>query len=390
MYAIVSVLIAAAVGYVVASSISDSPRVQGFAIRSTSLPLLTLPTSDGGDTPQLQFSLGAIDGAVVVGSTYDDSVCGIQTLAPSTLRTVRTFQTSCDNPESAGEPVIPVESTDRANPSYGFVRISVRNRVGDGFHVGPVIMTYGDYSDTRPEWTYGGGYLWIYDAAAAKNAEVLRISEATGAVLSKVAMPDTERVDLAADADGLWVGMTIESGWPVGTTPSAFHLVTFVGVHTSREIGVMAIPALSGGAAVEWLAASGHTAWADIARGPGQRNQSLEIFPSPDVHANRIDAVRGPEPTDFGEGSTDLPPVVETPHNGLVAILPGLLANANDTSTSTESIVELNASNGGRRTLVEVHRRQPANLVADLFSHGALYLLLKPIAGSPIVVRVQM
>ena len=58
---------------------------------------------------------------------------------------------------------MPVESVVPIGSQFGELRIAVRDQAGGSFQLGPVVMRYGNFSETRPEWTYGGGYLWLYD-----------------------------------------------------------------------------------------------------------------------------------------------------------------------------------------------------------------------------------
>ena len=94
---------------------------------------------------------------------------------------------------------------------------------------GPVVMTFNNVSDTHLEWTYGPGSLWIYDVAVEtssgatrRGAEVLDVSTATGRVVRTVSMPRLYEPLLAADADGLWIAASPETG--VGTPAPVYRL----------------------------------------------------------------------------------------------------------------------------------------------------------------------
>ncbi|MGH9101000.1 MAG: hypothetical protein ACRDV8_12340, partial [Acidimicrobiales bacterium] len=178
------------------------------------------PTSSYGNT------LGAIDGHLFVGAS-SRSGCALAALQPTSLRIASTRSTSCDDPLVDGENVMPVESVTPRGNNVGEVRIAVRVGTTGSFRLGPVVTKYLTSSDTRPEWTYGGGYLWLYSVgnpgggSGGPNlpSQVLRISLTTGLVLTRVSMPPLVRITLAADDDGLWFAPSIET--VVSSTRSA-------------------------------------------------------------------------------------------------------------------------------------------------------------------------
>jgi hypothetical protein len=157
-------------------------------VTSVEIPVTTAPFYTG--------TLGSFGGEIVVGDLADGATCRLALVNPTTLRVLSDRSTSCDNPLLAGENVMPVESIVPVGSQYGEVRIAVRDQANGSFRLGPVVMRYGNFSDTRPEWTYGGGYLWLYDARTQfvstgpkLPAELLRISLATGKVLATVSGP---------------------------------------------------------------------------------------------------------------------------------------------------------------------------------------------------------
>lgn len=158
----------------------------------------------------------------------------------------------------AAEPVVPVQFPAlRSNDAS--VRILRRTARSSHFSVGPIVMRFNDVSDTKLEWAYGPGTLWVYDVAALTRArrrpraELIEISTATGRVLRTVAMPSLVRPLLAADADGLWVAASPASG---AGTPAPIYRVAagFAGAHVVHR----------GGYATLWLVARGDSVWADI------------------------------------------------------------------------------------------------------------------------------
>ena len=168
-------------------------------------------------------SLGVSGGHIVAGDETSSTVCRLAIVDPASLRVISNRNTPCTNPLVYGASAAPAESPVAPRSPFGFVRIATTSGFSAPIHVGPVVMRYDTVSP--PEWTYGGGYLWLYDTALSngplstrRTAEVLRISPATGRVLATVAVPSLPRVELAADEDGLWIARSQETTWS-GTKP---------------------------------------------------------------------------------------------------------------------------------------------------------------------------
>ena len=79
-------------------------------------------------------------------------------------------------------------------------------------------------SDCDAQWIYGDGSLWLYDtyngSLARPHGELLRVSDATGTVVQRWAIPQNPRELLAVDADGLWFAPSVEGGEPLHTPAS--------------------------------------------------------------------------------------------------------------------------------------------------------------------------
>ena len=132
--------------------------------------------------------------------------------------------------------------------------------------VGPVVMTYASYSDTRPVIAYGGGWLWIYDnstiVSSAKTitasnpgtAELLQVSTSSGQNVGTVSVPVLYRPIMAADKDGLWIGNSIEGG--------VSNALYFVAPGSDKAVVAIQDRAL----VVCWLLASQDHLWAGIGR----------------------------------------------------------------------------------------------------------------------------
>jgi hypothetical protein len=200
---------------VAAVAVALSPLATGAVppatVTSVEIPVATATFYTG--------TLGSFGGDIVVGDLTGGATCRLAVVSPTTLRALSDRSTSCDNPLLAGENVMPVESVVPVGSQFGEVRIAVRDQANGSFRLGPVVMRYGNFSDTRPQWTYGGGYLWLYGfgtqfigTGPELPAEVLRISLATGQVLATVQVPALTRIELAADDDGLWFAASVETG----------------------------------------------------------------------------------------------------------------------------------------------------------------------------------
>ncbi len=128
-------------------------------------------------------------------------------------------------------------SIDTANPATG--------RVSDG----PTVMTYGSYSDTRPDIAQGTRWLWIYDVETARGPELLQVSAQSGEVVDTIAMPELYRPFLAADDGGVWVANS-QNASPVA--PALSYVAA--GASVPRVVDAGPLP-------VCWLTASGASAW---------------------------------------------------------------------------------------------------------------------------------
>jgi hypothetical protein len=167
--------------------------------------------------------------------------------------------TSCSDPGIWGQSVTTVDGyPDSDNATIAIAsRDSGTGEVTDG----PVVMTYGNYSDTRPLTTYGGGWLWIYDVDTTQGAEVLQVSASTGQVEDTIPMPRIYRPILAATDDGLWIGTSIEGvggSGPGYGPPSALYFVSPGSDRPFTVVSETTLPAC-------WLVADGESLWAGMA-----------------------------------------------------------------------------------------------------------------------------
>lgn len=312
-------------------------------------------------------TLGVLDGRIVVGDNTGGTSCRLAFVQPAGLRVLSDRTTSCNDPRLVGENVMPVESLPYVGSQTGLVRIATRNRHTGTVGLGPVVMKYGNYSDGRPEWTYGGGSLWLYDVGTPSGAQLLRISLSAGTVLATVKMPALSRVLLSAGPQGLWFAQSLESGWPSGKPRPA--LVYFVGVGVTRP---EVVP--QRGEYLNWLVTSAGATWADVQT--GDRSQLIETFSGPRAAPSAVEVAgtNAQVPSNFGEGPFDAPPVLYAPGPGLVYAWPGWRGYSVGGS-SQQDIVKLDPATG-RTTKLSVLAAPGGAVQANLVYGGDFYLLV--------------
>jgi hypothetical protein len=320
-------------------------------------------------------TLGASGGQVFIGSVFGTR-CQLTTVVATTLRVVSNRPASCNNPLLYGEDVMPVESVVPIGSQYGAVRIAVRNPATGLVHLGPVVARYGNFSDSRPEWTYGGGYLWLYDVGTdgftskppRLPVEVLKISATSGKVLASAAMPALSRIELAANDDGLWFAPSSETGFAAHTRPAMLY---FLPTSTSRPEVI-----LRKGQYVNWLVASGHTAWANISvDGPEGTAMTVTVTSPASKPLAVTNPAKTPSPSNVGEGPADAPAVLYAPGFGLIAALPGRIGTLGTVGASSEQIVKLDPSNG-QFSKVASFGTPEGTVDANVVYGGALYVLI--------------
>ena len=241
-------------------------------------PSVVLPAAYKFDQIATTSDALLLTGEVASTTRTQTPTCVAATVDPTNLHLTITAEASCDDPTVHGRTAgivnryIPRSN----NATIQIAHVAPHTRT---VSVGPVVMTYASYSDTRPVTAYGGGWLWIYDNSTTTPAatvdqnhpgrpELLQVSATTGAVVDTVAMPALFRPIMAADDAGLWIGNSIQ-----GTTSPALFRVS-PGAATPNVV----IPSTA--AHTCWLLGSGHTLWAGI--GPTERGacgqQTIERF----------------------------------------------------------------------------------------------------------------
>jgi hypothetical protein len=178
---------------------------------------------------------------------------------------------------NCGDPLIygrTIEAVDTPIPFTNNATLSINtaNPVTDQVSDGPVVMTYGAYSDTHPVIAYGNQWLWVYDVATTAGPELLQISNRSGQVIRSVPMPKLYEPLLATDDAGVWIANSLHG------SPAA--ALSYFAAGSSSPHVVISDADLP----ICWLTASGTTAWVGAAAIPdgGCVKQSIEKFSDDD------------------------------------------------------------------------------------------------------------
>lgn len=284
-----------------------------------------------------------------------DPTCVAAPVDPRTLAVGTIAQGSCHDPLLFGETVevvnTPIPGSNKADLS-----IAHGDPATGQVTEGPVVMTYGSFSDTRPVTASGGPWLWVYDVETTAGPELLQVSTQSGAVVEVVPMPKLYRPLLAADDGGVWVANSLDG--------SPAPALSYVAAGSSGPTTV--IPDTT--TPVCWLVAAGTTAWlgAGTARG-GCTAQTIEKY---------ADGVTSPVFSRPGTGSVPFT-VVGDATDGLWSVpWPPTVAGQQqvihiDPSTGAESVAA---------TLPVVPGLGGKGLVQGqaVFFDGSLYLLEPP------------
>jgi hypothetical protein len=182
------------------------------------------------------------------------------------------------------------------------------------------------------------------------------------------------RVMLAANEDGLWIGAGAET--VSSPKPPLLYFLAKEATHPKlvQQGGMSSF--------VNWLAAAGHSAWANVTTNQQLGTVVTETFTTPSSKPRSVtDAKDTPSPSDIGEGASDEQPVLDVSGIGLVAAKPGWLGTVGTGGASSETVIKLDPTSGGFSNVVSFPTQQgvvEANIVYD----GALYLLVSPGMGS--------
>jgi hypothetical protein len=186
--------------------------------------------------------------------------CSSAVVNPSTLKLSDLRSGSCADPALQGESVLPILSAAKTIPGGGVITYAIRiahvSTAAPGYRLGPVVMTFPEGSTSNPDWIYGDGSLWLYDASSPGDHDLLRISESTGDVVQQLDIPSIVRPLLAFDDDGLWIAPTTNS---LGVTNEVLRL-------TPGATDTVPVFALPDNRYASWVIATGHSVWLDEGR----------------------------------------------------------------------------------------------------------------------------
>jgi hypothetical protein len=367
------------------------------AISTPSSPTTTVPSPQATTTVSLPradlFSQIAVaqghlllSGETAATASAKTPTCVSATVDAQTLAVGAGSDADCNDPAVEGETVGVVNANipDSNNATISIARIDP----GTGkTSVGPVVMTYGSYSDTRPVMAYGAGWLWIYDnstiasSGAAVNvsnpgrAELLQVSTSSGQIVDTVSMPVLYRPLMTADNDGLWIGNSVEGGECSGCSPP--DALYYVG--PGSEKAVVAIPDST--LIVCWIFGSAHHLWAGIGRErSGCTQETIWRLDGTDFQPVFMLPDRGYHPNT----------VIGDEADGLWTMQWAHLPTGLSPTPSPQEIVGINPDTGAERVvatlppLVVPLSGEYAGLVqgqATVFQ-GSLYLLEPPFAQS--------
>lgn len=301
-------------------------------------------------TPGIFDSVQPAGGKVLVsGST--GRACVWLTVDPATLRRTQ-VSGSCARPLRSAHRIAPVVGQNARSPWQ-----SVR--------VGSTILRYRDASDTRPEWTYGPGSLWLYDVATTRGPVLLRFSSRTGRLEQTVTMPRLFRPVLAADDEGVYLIAAV-NGDDARPGPVALYFVA----PRARHPTVIH----RGGRAALWIAAHAHTVWTEIVTG------------THDAALWRFDGASG-RATRLWRKTIDTAPVATYGDGSLWAVRPVWSSRTSAQCTSAK-VSRIDAVTGKETPVATVRASGYCGLLFDprglTFTHGALFFL-----GATRLYRVQ-
>jgi hypothetical protein len=212
-------------------------------------------------------------------TTASTPPCASTFVDPKTLQLRQVREASCNDPTNYGQ-TIGIVNQHVPNSNNATIRVARIDAHTGHVSEGPVVMVYSFGSTSRPVSVTGGGWLWVFDAAATKGPELLQISASSGNVVNTVTMPPIYRPILAANDDGLWLGPSITGGGPAALyyVASRSHTATVV------VPGMIPSAATKRGSITQsvcWLLGDGHALWSGI--GPTCAQQTIRRYNHADL-----------------------------------------------------------------------------------------------------------
>ncbi len=330
-------------------------------------------------------TLAVADGRLIVADTANESsqagritgTCIAETIDSNSLRVGSVARGDCGDPALYGERVLPLvfEVNQRPGPGWGTDELGIRistvdHAVSSGYRVGPIVVVYPDCSTCRAQWIYGPGSLWVFASMTSPGApgELLRISETTGRVDQRWALPEMTRALLATDEDGLWFAPGFDTccGGPKSSWVAEQYLY-HVAPGATRAVRVLDLGQLG----ASWLVASGHTVWVQGRRVNDRAPfEHVSFGPAPLWRVNgpatnaKLIGARVPEPCgDLGEGPAM---VLGTPRIGIYCVAP---------EPSNQHVVRFDPRGRGAITVATVQYAVPDSAVVF---DGSYYFLDPP------------
>lgn len=243
---------------------------------------------------------------------------------------------NCDDPSLYGVRAMVVNEFINGTTDGGTVRIAHSAPTASGFALGPILMTYTELSDTDAEWVYGDGFLWVFDPLTTAGSELLRISETTGALLQRVAMPRVDRPLLAADADGLWIAPASNSGFQPLSATGLYHLAP--GMTRPARVKRLRWSA-------DWMLAAGHSVWIEI----NHAGKSETLWRLDGAHAKVVLEVQSNHRSGFGEFGYGQRTVAGDAADGIWTVTAG-----GGPQQGNQEVMRIDASTGRTSTLASV------------------------------------
>jgi hypothetical protein len=332
---------------------------------------------------QLIFSHGQLLVTGEVGNAVGPAAeCAAAQVNPATLRLGAVTRGPCNDPAVSGH-TVSVVNTYLPDSNNATLAVAHIDPATSQVVVGPVLMTYGSYSDTRPVVAYGGGSLWIYDAETTAGPEAVQVSTATGQLQLTVPMPHLFKPLMAANGAGLWIGNSIQGGTCGGCgPPNALYYVA-----PGADGATVVVP---GSSVVCWLAGEGDDVFAGmVAARSGCLTPTTVRFDGSD-----------PQPVFRTPDVYDPVVAVGSEAGGILTIAP-VHPLAYGAAALSEYVVWIDP-NTGQATVVDT--LSPPFSTADQYSDipqtsqvyldGSLFLMVQPLPGSvsavPTLVRVEL
>jgi hypothetical protein len=218
--AVVLTAIGACLSFLTASSVHAASRPTSLQAQVAKVATVDLSRSD-------KYSeIAVVDGRILLyGSTSQGNdlevadTCYSAWVDPTSLVWSDERSGSCADPALEGRQVLPVFAIDKSSSRVlvhqsAVVRIAHVASHSPGYALGPVVMTFPAFAwgDSAPQWTYGGGDLWLYEWDNPGGVDLMRISATTGAVLQRLRVPKVWHPILAYNDQGLWVAPSGQSG----------------------------------------------------------------------------------------------------------------------------------------------------------------------------------